>query len=152
MVKHTQTICQLLPLNYLCVFDHFVEVALKRVNFQEPVKLAVYGFFWDTLCASIFHCSPRIKYSSQIPDRIHRSGIDLLSRVRYLDMTVVKLRRSQQIKEMTLKNNWTSCKKNCKFSSVYFVFTQLLGKNSCKSFLNKLTLLIILVFWRFQGV
>ena len=29
MVKHTQTICRLLPTNCLSVFDHFAELALK---------------------------------------------------------------------------------------------------------------------------
>ena len=29
MVKHTQTICRLLPTNCLSVFDHFVGLALK---------------------------------------------------------------------------------------------------------------------------
>ena len=32
MVKHTQTICELLPTNYLSVFDHFVWLALKGLN------------------------------------------------------------------------------------------------------------------------
>ena len=34
MVKHTQTICQLLPTNCLSVFDHFKELALK--GYIEP--------------------------------------------------------------------------------------------------------------------
>ena len=29
MVKHTEIISRLLPTNYLSVFDHFVELALK---------------------------------------------------------------------------------------------------------------------------
>ena len=33
MVKHTQTIRQLLPTNCLSVFDHFVRLVLKRLNF-----------------------------------------------------------------------------------------------------------------------
>ena len=32
MAKHTQTICRLLPENYLNVFDHFVGLALKGLN------------------------------------------------------------------------------------------------------------------------
>ena len=32
MVKHTQTIRRLFPTNSLSVFDHFVELALKRLN------------------------------------------------------------------------------------------------------------------------
>ena len=32
MVKHIQTIRQLLPMNCLTVFDHFVQLALKGLN------------------------------------------------------------------------------------------------------------------------
>ena len=32
MVKHTQAICRLLPMNCLSVFDHFVGLALKGLN------------------------------------------------------------------------------------------------------------------------
>ena len=32
MVKHTQTIRRLFPTNSLSVFDHIVELALKRLN------------------------------------------------------------------------------------------------------------------------
>ena len=32
MVKHTHTICQLLPTNCLSVLDHFVELALKGLR------------------------------------------------------------------------------------------------------------------------
>ena len=32
MVKHTQTIHRLLPMNCWSVFDHFVELALKRLT------------------------------------------------------------------------------------------------------------------------
>ena len=32
MVKHTQTIRRLLPTNYLSVFDHFVDLVLKRLR------------------------------------------------------------------------------------------------------------------------
>ena len=35
MVKHTKTICQLLPMNCLSVFDHFVGLALKGLRFNE---------------------------------------------------------------------------------------------------------------------
>ena len=31
MVKHTQAICRPLPTNCLCVFDHFVGLALKEL-------------------------------------------------------------------------------------------------------------------------
>ena len=33
MVKHTQTICRLLPTNCLSVFDHFVGLALKELSY-----------------------------------------------------------------------------------------------------------------------
>ena len=33
MVKHTQTICRQQPPNCLSVFDHFVGLALKGLNF-----------------------------------------------------------------------------------------------------------------------
>ena len=35
MVKHTQTIRQLLPMNCLSVFDQFVGLALKRLTSEE---------------------------------------------------------------------------------------------------------------------
>ena len=34
MVKHTQTILWLLPTNCLSVFDHFVGLAIKWLNFE----------------------------------------------------------------------------------------------------------------------
>ena len=35
MIKHTQTICRLLLTNCLGVFDHFVGLALKRLNILQ---------------------------------------------------------------------------------------------------------------------
>ena len=35
MVKHTQTICRLLPSNCLCAFDHFLGLAFKRLSHVE---------------------------------------------------------------------------------------------------------------------
>ena len=35
MVKHTQTICRLLPTNCLCAFDHFLGLAFKRLSHVE---------------------------------------------------------------------------------------------------------------------
>ena len=35
MVKHTQTICQLLPRNFLSVFDYFVGLALKGLIYDS---------------------------------------------------------------------------------------------------------------------
>ena len=40
MVKHTQTIRRLLPTNCLSVFNHFVELTLKRL------KLVFRIFYW----------------------------------------------------------------------------------------------------------
>ena len=40
MVKHTQTICRLLPTNCLSVFDHFVGLALKGLNSLSEVVVA----------------------------------------------------------------------------------------------------------------
>ena len=37
MVKRTQTICRLLPMNYLSVFDHFARLALIGLTkFSQP--------------------------------------------------------------------------------------------------------------------
>ena len=41
MVKHTETIRRLLPTNFLSVFDHFVEFALKGLTLEENVMLNV---------------------------------------------------------------------------------------------------------------
>ena len=41
MVKHTETIRRLLPTNFLSVFDHFVELALKGLTLEENVMLNV---------------------------------------------------------------------------------------------------------------
>ena len=35
IVKHTQTICRLLPTNCLSVFDHIVGLALKRLMYIQ---------------------------------------------------------------------------------------------------------------------
>ena len=35
MLKHTQTIRRLLPTNILCVFNHFVALALKRLSWYK---------------------------------------------------------------------------------------------------------------------
>ena len=42
MVKHTQTICLLLPTNILSLFDHFVGLALKGLinEFCNLIELA----------------------------------------------------------------------------------------------------------------
>ena len=40
MVKHTQTIRRLLPTNCLSVFNHFVELTLKRLKFVFRI------FYW----------------------------------------------------------------------------------------------------------
>ena len=38
MVKHTQTIRRLLPMNCLSVFDHVVGLAFKRLSFKPLNK------------------------------------------------------------------------------------------------------------------
>ena len=38
MVKHIQTICRLLPTNYLSVFEHFVGLALKELKWKNVFK------------------------------------------------------------------------------------------------------------------
>ena len=43
MVRHTQTIRRLLPMNCLSVFDHFVGLALKRL--LNPFQANVF-FIW----------------------------------------------------------------------------------------------------------
>ena len=35
MVKHTQTICQQMPMNCLSKFDHLVKLALKGLTYFE---------------------------------------------------------------------------------------------------------------------
>ena len=44
MVKHTQTIHQLLPTNCLSVFDHFVGLALKGLNLILAVLVMLNKF------------------------------------------------------------------------------------------------------------
>ena len=61
MVKHTQTICWLLPTDCLSVFDHFVGLAFKRLNviifvynglkqslilFEKNEFIALYRYSW----------------------------------------------------------------------------------------------------------
>ena len=48
MVKHIQTIGRLLPTNYVSVFDHFVGLALKGLNYQiylEPNRYMLLNRF-----------------------------------------------------------------------------------------------------------
>ena len=42
MVKHTQTIRQMLPTSFLSLFDHFVGLALKWLN-EKKIDLHVYA-------------------------------------------------------------------------------------------------------------
>ena len=42
MVKQTQTICWLLPMNCLSVFDHFVGLALDSWNSGENAKFSIF--------------------------------------------------------------------------------------------------------------
>ena len=43
MVKHTQTIRRQQPTNCLSLFDYFVELALKRLLFLQPLTLSENG-------------------------------------------------------------------------------------------------------------
>ena len=43
MVKHTQTICQLLLMNFLSVFDHFVMLSLKGLSFLHLISNGLNG-------------------------------------------------------------------------------------------------------------
>ena len=58
MDKHIQTICRLLPTNYLSVFDHFVRLALKGLTSSKK-QAAKRGFLiilflnWDSLHARL---------------------------------------------------------------------------------------------------
>ena len=42
MVKHTQTICRLLPINCLSVFDHFTGLTPKGLKTQNHLRFKVY--------------------------------------------------------------------------------------------------------------
>ena len=54
MVKHTQTICRLLPTNCLSVFDHFVGLALNELNcVLEILKM--------TWCVAVGCCNNSFK-------------------------------------------------------------------------------------------
>ena len=49
MVKQTQTICRQQPMNYLNVFDHFVELALKGLEaIQHNTCLPITGILTVT--------------------------------------------------------------------------------------------------------
>ena len=56
MVKHTQTICRLLPTNCLSVFEHFEGLALKRLKCVWPFceVRTIFWPFWkidlDSMC------------------------------------------------------------------------------------------------------
>ena len=63
MVKHTQTIHELLPTNYLSVFHHFVGLAFKGLNssyffiFKVKRSLQVVEKLRIDFCAAL-HCAP----------------------------------------------------------------------------------------------
>ena len=42
MIKHTQTVRQLLPPNCLCVFDHFVNLALKGLIKNYDIWISIF--------------------------------------------------------------------------------------------------------------
>ena len=51
MVKHTQTIRRLLPMNCLTVFDHFVELALEGLRENDLVSYQyMYYIYKIILC------------------------------------------------------------------------------------------------------
>ena len=58
MVKHTQTIYQLLPTDYLSVFDHYVGLAVKGLmcfGYREVLKKLILfrAFLFNCLALSI---------------------------------------------------------------------------------------------------
>ena len=54
MVKHTQTICRLLPTNCLSVFNHFVSLALKGLMFPTVLQESKPKLF-EALLTSLAH-------------------------------------------------------------------------------------------------
>ena len=83
MVKHTQTIYQLLPTNHLSVFDHFVGLALKGLRFSNSVfqqylnnylnslKVLILGTAWIFL---IIFCTKR----GEVNDSMASASIQLV--------------------------------------------------------------------------
>ena len=47
MVKHAETIRQLLPTNCLSVFDHFVELVFKGLSEISVTFYLMHGSLWD---------------------------------------------------------------------------------------------------------
>ena len=47
MVNHTQTICWLLPMNCLSMFDHLVGLALKGLSLASPILISESFLLWD---------------------------------------------------------------------------------------------------------
>ena len=57
MVKHTETICRLLPTNCLTVFDHFVGLGPKGLNSRKKKLMTI--IFNDYYVSSILKLSDR---------------------------------------------------------------------------------------------
>ena len=62
MVKHTQTICRLLPTNYLSVFDHFVRFVLQGLS---PTFSVAVG--------RVFNFNKKLDSISRVPVRFRSS-------------------------------------------------------------------------------
>ena len=61
MVKHTQAIRRLLPMNYLSVFDHFVGLALKGLKQAFSLKgYCLFRFFFLFFTFLLFHFLARL--------------------------------------------------------------------------------------------
>ena len=55
MVRHTQTICQVLPTNCLIVPDHFVGLALKRLKIQVKAFILSWKISYTHECMLFFY-------------------------------------------------------------------------------------------------
>ena len=64
MVKHTQTICCLLPTNFLSVFDHFVGLKHKGLSYNLVNPFGPSYHLWrnrsDEVPAEMLHFTERI--------------------------------------------------------------------------------------------
>ena len=69
LVKHTQTIRRLLPKNFLSVFDHFVELALKGLIFLTLI-LASYQLGIKFLSLFVKHATKHVTLYALLGDAI----------------------------------------------------------------------------------
>ena len=81
MVKHTQTICRLLPMNCLCVFDHFVGLTLKGLDFPHLSTI----FRSQSTIQSIMHISQPIRQHIllRISDKCRKCDISVSQQKKY---------------------------------------------------------------------